>query len=530
MHEFCWHDAVATRVLAVVLTARMVGEGSVGSAGRHGRRPTGSAPLPPRVARSLRRAGPSGRHQRRLHGRRLLVVAAVAVLVGVVVLGVAGYGYARWRFSQIASVDLPGLHKPPSPGRPMVVLVVGSDARAELHQPGDAARFGTTQDAGGIRGDVIMLVRVDPKHRTVKVLSIPRDLLVPIAGTGRRAKINAALAAGPEQLIQTIQTQLHLPINHYLLVNFDGFRAIVDSLGGIRLDFPYPAGDPYAGLHISRPGCQQLDGDQALAVARARHYRYLKDGRWQADPLSDLGRIGRQQVFLRAVLQAALARGLANPVRANRFLGAVVGELTRDRGLTAAEAVGLAGQFRRFDPAQLAGQTLPTTADHYQGYGDVLLPKQPDTDQVIASFLGRPQPATGGSSPARPRTHGQVTVRVQNATATSGLAARISSRLRRLGWQATTAGNASPASRSQLRYPPGQQPTARALAGSLLGPIQLTQDPTLPDTSLLLILGRGYQGIRGTPAPTTTTTPAGSTPAPPTTPPAPPRDFDPQPC
>ncbi len=171
-------------------------------------------------------------------------------LAATVVLVAGGYGYAHWRFGQIASIDLPGLTKPPKPGGPQVVLVVGSDSRAELDQPGDAARFGTTQDAGGVRADVIMLVRVDPAAHTVKILSIPRDLLVPLGQTGRRGKVNAAFAGGPAQLVQTIQAQLGIPIHHYLLVNFDGFRAIVDALGGINLNFPYPARDALAGLRI----------------------------------------------------------------------------------------------------------------------------------------------------------------------------------------------------------------------------------------------------------------------------------------
>ena len=498
------------------------------SARRPGGRLVGLAALPP-GGEQAPGAAPS-RGQRRLRRRRLLTVTVVAVLVSVVVLGVGGYGYAQWRFGQIASIDLPGLQQPPPPGEPVVLLVVGSDARAELDQPGDAQRFGTTQDAGGVRGDVIMLVRVDPAAHTVKILSVPRDLLVPIASTGRRGKINAALAAGPDQLIQTIQQQLDVPVNHYLLVDFDGFRAIIDSLGGVRLDFPYPAADTYSGLHLTRSGCQRLDGEQALAVARARHYRYFKDGRWHTDPLSDLGRIGRQQVFLRAVLQAAIAKGLTNPVRANRFIGAVVGELTRDRGLSVAEAVGLARQFHGFDPARLAGQTLPTTAaDHYQGFGDVLLPNQPDADRVIAGFLDRPRPATNGPSATTPRPPAAVTVRVQNATATPGLAARTSSRLRALGWTTATAGDAPPASRSQIRYPPGQHQAAQTLAGRLLGPVQLLRDPALPETSMLLVLGGTYQGVRGTPA-STTTKPRPNPSAPPTTPPALPRDFDPRPC
>ena len=487
----------------------------------------GSAPLPAGLRADLRQA--TTPHRLRQQRHRLLAVTLVVALAlaGVVVAG--GYGYAHWRFGQITSIDLPGLTKAPPPGKPQVVLVVGSDSRSELDQPGDAAKFGTTQDAGGVRSDVIMLVRLDPAAHTAKILSIPRDLLVPIAGTGERGKINAAFAGGPAQLIQTIQTQLGTPINHYLLVNFDGFRAIINTLGGIRLAFPYPAADAYSGLHVTRSGCQRLNGEQALSVARSRHYQYFKDGRWQADPLSDLGRIQRQQTFLRVMAQTGIARGLTNPVRANQFVGAVVHDLTKDSALSVSDVVALARQFRSFDPGQLANQTLPVVvANHYQSFGDVLLIKQPDATRAVASFLDQPPPTTTPSNAAgAPRG---LTVRVQNATAVTGLAARTTSQLRTLGWTATTAGNAPPASRTQIRYPTGQQPAAQAMAHIIDGPVQLTPDPALPAGTLLLVLGPGFQGVHQAPTPTNTRPPRPATSTPPTTKAAPPRDFDPRPC
>jgi LCP family protein required for cell wall assembly len=453
-------------------------------------------------------------------------LAVVVALVAVMVLAAGGYGYARWRFGQIASVEVPGLHRQPPPGKPFVLLVVGSDARADLQRPGDTARFGTTQDADGKRSDVIMLVRADPKHKTVKVLSVPRDLLVPIAGTGGRNKINAEFADGPEQLIQTISQNLGVPINHYLLIDFDGFRGIVDALGGVRLDFPYPAADRYAGLAISRPGCQLLRGDQALAVARARHYRYYKDGRWQSDPLSDLGRIQRQQAFLLALLETGLAKGLTNPLQANRFIGAVVSDLTKDSALSVSDAVQLARGFRGFDPDQLATMALPTVAvNNYQGFGDVLLAKQPDADRAVASFLGRP--TRRPTAAEQPPTLGRgVVVQVQNGTSTPSLAAQATSRLRGRGVAATTAGNADPTSRSVIRYSPDQQATARPLARTIMGAVRLQPDPGLPANQVIVVLGATYRGIRSTPASTAATPrspPAGSSRA--TA-----RDFDPRPC
>jgi LCP family protein required for cell wall assembly len=451
--------------------------------------------------------------------RRLLVAILAVALGGATLVAVGGFGYAHWRFGQITSIDLPSLSKPPLPGKPMVLLVVGSDSRAELDQPGDAAKFGTTQDAGGVRADVIMLVRVDPAVHTVKILSIPRDLLVPNPAAGGRSKINAVFAGGPQRLIQTIQQHLGIPVNHYLLINFDGFRAIIDALGGIRLDFPYPAEDDLSGLHVTKPGCQHLGGDQALAVARARHYRYLVAGTWHSDPLSDLGRIRRQQVFLRVVLQTAISKGLTNPVRANRFIGAVVGHLTKDSGLTEADAVGLARRFRGFNPDQLGDLTLPTVvANNYQGFGDVLLLERAAADRVVAKFLDRP---TTRTTLAIPR---QVTVRVQNATGATGLASKTTSRLQARGVDAANAGNATPTSRTTVRYPAGQQGAATALAAMLIGGAHLTPDDSLPAGTLQLVLGTSFRGVRNATAPTTTA------PRPTTTTPEPPRNFDPRPC
>jgi LCP family protein required for cell wall assembly len=326
------------------------------------------------------------------------------MLVLVVVAMAGGYGYARLQVGQVASVHVPGLAPAPPPGRPMNLLVVGSDTRQRLGRQ-DRGQFGAVP---GQRGDVILLVHLVPATHRVWLLSIPRDLYVPVAGTGGRAKINAALAKGPEQLVETIRGDLGIPVSHYLLVDFDGFRAVVDAIGGIGLDFPYPVRDDdhdhnNSGLAVATPGCRHLDGEQALALARSRYYQYRgADGVWHIDPGYDLGRIRRQQVLVRALAAQALRLGLANPLRANAVVTAAANHLTRDDTLTLGEAVRVAVQFHTFRPDMLVGLTIPTEPAVRQGE-QVLLPVQPATRQTVARFLGRPGPAhPSPSAPTRP--------------------------------------------------------------------------------------------------------------------------------
>jgi LCP family protein required for cell wall assembly len=334
--------------------------------------------------------------------RRWLSAAVVgALVVGVAVAG--GYSDARLRAGQVASVHLPGLAPAPPAGRPVNLLVVGSDTRQGLRGQ-DRGQFGAVQ---GQRADVILLVHLVPAGHRAWVLSIPRDLYVPVAGGGR-SKINAALAGGPERLVETIKADFGIAVSHYLLVDFDGFRAVVDAVGGVRLDFPVPVrdddnGHDNSGLLVATAGCRRLDGQQALALARSRYYQYQgADGRWHADPGYDLGRIRRQQVLLRALAAQAVARGLTNPLRADAILTAVAGHLTRDDTLTLARAVRLAGQLPRLRPGGLGGRTIPTTPARLGDGEQVLLPVQPATRQTVARFLGRPQPARDRPAPPAP--------------------------------------------------------------------------------------------------------------------------------
>src|SRR5262249_45069633 len=162
---------------------------------------------------------------------------------------------------QIATIRLPSLGKSPGAGKPFTMLVVGSDTRQGLN-PSD--NFGKV---AGQRADVIILVRVVPASHTARLLSVPRDLYVPIAGTNGSAKINSAFDKGPDQLIQTVEHAFGLEINHYLLVNFDSFRQVVDALGGIQMNFPvavrdWKDGHNQSGLNIASPGCVHLNGNQ----------------------------------------------------------------------------------------------------------------------------------------------------------------------------------------------------------------------------------------------------------------------------
>ena len=451
------------------------------------------------------------------------------LLVFLVVATTAGYGYVHYRFGQIRSVDVPGLHK--AGGGPFNLLVVGSDSRESLDAK-DGDRFG---DVGGQRNDTTLVLRVEPDRKRVSMLSIPRDLVVPIAGTGAENRINAALTGGPGQLVRTIEENFDIPIHHYVLIDFDGFRAIVDALGGIDVRFPYPSRDLKSGLDVSEAGCHHLSGGRALALARSRYFSYQLDGVWHSDPWADLGRIRRQQAFLQALVAAALDKGLTNPVRANAFVASLVHEVTKDRSLRVNEVIRTGAAFRSFRPSKLATYTLPVTVSTDHPLGDVLLLKQPDAEGVVDRFLGRtPPPAV-----LAPAANTQVSI--LNALGTTGLAASTATELRRSGYRIATVGNAPSIdlSRSQISYAPGGLADAKTLAGTLLGGATLIEDPTLATSHLTLILGPGFTGIRpptGTPSKADADTKRGSGAAPTKPKPKPTkavpdlRPYDPRPC
>ena len=170
-------------------------------------------------------------------------------------------------------------------------LLVGSDSRAGADPDSpDAGGIGTEADVSGSRSDTIMVMRRDKATGVASLLSIPRDLWVDIPGRGH-SRINSAYNDGPAVLVQTVQQALGIPIHHYMEVDFFGFKDIVDALGGVEICFDYPARDEHTGLYVAEPGCHVLDGVQALAYARSRHYQeYREDGDWHEDGTSDARR------------------------------------------------------------------------------------------------------------------------------------------------------------------------------------------------------------------------------------------------
>jgi LCP family protein required for cell wall assembly len=257
-------------------------------------------------------------------------------------------------------------------------LVVGSDSR-EVEDLVDAGLDPTLfMEGGGQRSDTMLILRfVDGK---AKMMSIPRDLYVPIAETGGSAKINAAYNGGPRRLILTIQEALGLPIHHYLEVDFVSFAKLVDSLGGITIDFPHPALDSHSGLFIEQTGPVELDGVQSLAYVRSRNYTEIIDGKRVLEPTADLGRVQRQQRFLTAVFDKL--GGTRNPLALARSANSTADGLRVDDTLGLTEAARLAWRLRALDPEPVV---LPTKGGRNSA-GSVLLLIEPDADEVLATM------------------------------------------------------------------------------------------------------------------------------------------------
>ena len=253
---------------------------------------------------------------------------------------------------------------------------------------------------------MVKIVHVIPATGQVSVLSIPRDTMVTVAGDtseiGHYNRINATYNSGPDQLVQTIELNFGIPIEHVVQINFEGFRGAVDAIGGINLNFPYPAKDVETGLDITSPGCQHLNGGYSLAVARSRDYQYLKNGYWHYDPTGDYGRIQRQNAFMKALINQAESK--YNPLTLNAFIGSVVQGVTIDTSFTVSELLSLAREFHTFASPSLATATMPTysaESSEFGSFGAVLYVQQPEAEQVMTQFLGQP-PDTAFTPPPGP--------------------------------------------------------------------------------------------------------------------------------
>jgi LCP family protein required for cell wall assembly len=352
----------------------------------------------------------AGRSRRRRWSTRRKIVVGLSFVVILVLLVVGG----SYLFLQRSIDSINKLHindeVAVQSGAPFTVLVIGSDSRVGEN----AAEFGSAAEVAGQRSDVVQLWRVTPSTKQVQVLSIPRDTVVSMIGNdvseyGTYNRINTSFGSGASQLVKTITANFGIPINHVVEIDFSGFQDAVNAVGGVYLDFNYPAKDTYSGLDITTPGCQLLDGAQALGVARSRHYYYYEDGEWQYDGTSDFGRIQRQDAFLRALIAAVKSKE-TNPIALARFAGSLHEGLEIDDGFSAGELIGLAETYHSFDGNDLVSQTLPTEdSSAFSDLGDVLVADQPAAQQMLVSIFGssliaptNPPPDVDGSAEAPP--------------------------------------------------------------------------------------------------------------------------------
>jgi LCP family protein required for cell wall assembly len=500
--------------------------------------------LPPEAIRSradlqkeLRKS--HKKDHKRQHRWRRRVLYALALVVLLAALGAGGvYEYANYRYGQIRKIHAKHLVAQPSaPGKPFNMLLVGSDSRAFVGDNSTlSSEVGNEADAGGQRSDVTMVARFDPAAKTITVMSIPRDLWVNIpgdvSGISGMNRINAAYNSGPDLLVQTIEQDLGIPINHYASVDFPGFSGMVNALGGITLDFPTPVKDAYTGLRVTTTGCQVVNGTVALQLVRSRHLYYMdSEGYWEYDGLSDFSRIQRQDKFFRAVLQK-VNQSITNPLTINAFIGASVGNITIDDTLTESDLFHIAEVFKGLPSSNLVTETLPTTSFVTDGGADVLQEAQPYAQNMIKAFnaIGTTPPTTTtttttttsppkhGKHPATTTTtagvpHNQVTVNVLNASTVNDIAHFTAVALSVQGFYIGNIGDAStplPAGgSSEILYGPDGYAAALAVGKVLNGPVTYMADPDLRgQTVSLLIAGSGLTVKSSSSTPTSTTLPS----------------------
>ncbi|MBX3012686.1 MAG: LCP family protein [Caldilineaceae bacterium] len=407
------------------------------------------------------------RPQPRPGSRTLLIVAVYAVLV----LGAASIGAyrlyqaARWSvvnsYSTAIDLDLPmtditdgeaeqaqaaaltaaqadvaALELPPAASvamAPINVLLLGTDDRPD--------------EVGPARTDTIILLTLDPQSHTAGMLSLPRDLWVPIAGATYNAKINTAYSigeqrnpngGGPQLIMDTVSQLIGRPIDYYVRINFQGFVQVVDLLGGIDIMVPtvihdeeYPTADYGVETFHLDPGLQHLDGQTALKFARTRHVD------------DDYGRSRRQQDVIRAVIDKVLSANMIPTLLPKAWMLISTMRSSIDTNIPLFVQYELAGYMSQAALQEIRQDVLDSRYGEEkitEDAGWILIPDREKVRTALEEFF---KPASTVTSPAdAPSSPQSVRIEVLNGTGEPGIAAQTRTYLEARGWQVVAIGDA----------------------------------------------------------------------------------------
>ena len=474
-------------------------------------------------SRSIEGARPTLEPRRSWGQRFLIAVGAVMAVTALLAASVAG-----WLLWQMQAIDREDVQLDSRlPDEATNYLIVGSDSRVD-RELDDA---GGGDDGRAALADTIMIVRIDPGSEAVRLLSVPRDLWVTLPN-GDKGRINAAYAPGPQHLIDTVRDELDVPVHHYVAVDFQGFEEVVSAIDGVPVWFDRSVRDLGSGLNVPEAGCVTLDGSGALAFARSRQLQFLTDaGSYRYDGTGDLGRVNRQQQFLRRVADRARSRGISNPATARRLVEAGTSNLTLDDDLAVTELVALSSHFAEFDSDSLETYTLPTTPRTTAGGAMVLDPDAESMESVLALFRdGAPAqspfpapatttpPTTSSTIPRDLPQPGAVSLSVWNGTDQQGLAHSVADDLAANGFGVVETGNASTIGitgvpETVVHHGSGAEADARSAAVRLPGEVEVVLDTSLSAGAVAVVVGPDLSEAASTTTTTTSTTTTTTVPA-----------------
>lgn len=227
------------------------------------------------------------------------------------------------------------------------------------------------------RADTIILASIDLDEKQVHLLSIPRDTRVKIAGKDIMRKINYAHAVGgPELTVQTVELFLDLPVHYYIETNFDGFSGIIDTLGGININVEQRMYFPEEGIDLNA-GLQKLGGPDALSYVR-----------WRGDGTGDIGRIGRQQKFFRALADQALT--FSTIWKIPDLLGKINECVRTDMSLQ--KMIILANKLKDIDDIELDTATVPGVPDDVNYGASYWIHDADGLTEILESIYGEGAP------------------------------------------------------------------------------------------------------------------------------------------